>query len=49
MELEQAVEEYVAFIRVPHPELPYEERERLKIEKLRAMILALNRRKACAA
>ena len=49
IELEQAVEEYLEFIRLPHTELSYEARLQAKNEKLRAMIVALNRRRVRAA
>lgn len=48
IELEQAVEEYLEFIRLPHPELSYEARNDAKNEKLRAMIVALHNRKVLA-
>lgn len=47
--LAEAVEAYLEFIRVPHPDLSYETRQELRNEHIRAMIVALAERKKCAA
>lgn len=43
--LEQAVDEYLEFIRVPHPEIPYETRQDMKTDLLKQLIISRAERK----